>query len=313
MKIWPNSKANSIGTCSENPSITFPVKLVLEFDTFSQYIGYDHIELDNIIDNSDDKQNENIMSIQENPLIILDQEKEQLDQISKEDHFQKLTTAEKELVWKFKEYCSSQPLLLPKFLTAVDWTNKEKKTEAYYWLQRWAKTEESPFIYLELLTPKFEDQIVRSYAVSNLQSLSDYDINELLYFFLESIKYESNFVSPLAIFLVHRALKNRHIIGEKFYWLSNRLISSGEFAERYSLLLEMYLKAAGDQREFFACQVDFLQKIEAILNCALEENDPHKQTDYLISELKRIKLGPNFLVPFDSSFVFFFFKIQCHN
>ena len=48
-----------------------------------------------------------------------------------------LTKAQSELIWKFREHCSTIPEALPKFLQCVDWASLEQVQEAHRLLKIW--------------------------------------------------------------------------------------------------------------------------------------------------------------------------------
>ena len=48
-----------------------------------------------------------------------------------------LTKAQWELIWKFREHCSTIPEALPKFLQCVDWASLEQVQEAHRLLKIW--------------------------------------------------------------------------------------------------------------------------------------------------------------------------------
>lgn len=70
---------------------------------------------------------------------------------------------------------------------------------------------------LELLDSNFADNKVRAYAVRCLEELSDEELLDYLLQLTQVLKYESFHDSPLARFLLRRALRNK-TIGHYFFW-----------------------------------------------------------------------------------------------
>jgi hypothetical protein len=76
----------------------------------------------------------------------------------------------------------------------------------------------SPFECLQLLDAKYASPMVRKYAVSRLENLGERECSDFLLQLTQVLKYEAYHDSPLAEFLLSKALKNNNLIGHPFYW-----------------------------------------------------------------------------------------------
>jgi phosphatidylinositol-4,5-bisphosphate 3-kinase len=123
----------------------------------------------------------------------------------------------------------------------VNWAEPEQASEARKILSRWARP--PPAVGLELLSWKFADEIVRSFAVSLLEGLSDGDVANYLLQLVNVVKYELCHDSPLAGFLLRRGLLNKTVVGHPLYWLLKSEMSTA--AERLGVILEAFLRGCG--------------------------------------------------------------------
>ncbi len=71
---------------------------------------------------------------------------------------------------------------------------------------------------LVLLDGQFSDIKVRLFAVQKLSQLNDDKIALIMPQLVQALKYELFHHSPLAEFLLERALKNLRVVGHAFYW-----------------------------------------------------------------------------------------------
>lgn len=104
--------------------------------------------------------------------------KKELDAIIHTDPLTKLTRAQMELLWKFRQYCSTIPEALPKVLRCIDWGELEMVTEIHKMLKVWRPI--TLEVALELLDYHFADEKVRSLAVKRLQRLSNDELQSFL-------------------------------------------------------------------------------------------------------------------------------------
>ena len=89
-----------------------------------------------------------------------------------------LTTPQRELLWKLRQYCSTIPEALPKLLRCVRWGNLEQVTEVHRLLKTWRPI--TLEVALELLDYHFADEKVRALAVRRLEKLSNGEVQSFL-------------------------------------------------------------------------------------------------------------------------------------
>lgn len=168
------------------------------------------------------------------------------------------------VLWEYRDLIrKSKPRCLPQLLRAVDWTITDMVYQVHKMLEEWKPL--NPFNALELLDSKFADTRVRSFAVRCLESMSDAECAQLLLQLIQVLKYEPYHVSPLANFLLHRALRSPYRIGQPFFWGLMSEIHCPDVSERFGILLEMYLRLSGQQhREEILGQVDLLSQLEGV-------------------------------------------------
>ena len=116
----------------------------------------------------------------------------------------------------------------------------------------------------QLLDAKFANRQVREYAVTSLNNLSDPELRDYLLQLVQVLKYEPNHISALGCWLMRRALKNQIQIGHAFFWHLQAEMHVPEISERFGLLLEVYLRACGEQREELLKQMEVIKKLKLI-------------------------------------------------
>lgn len=104
--------------------------------------------------------------------------KKELDVIISSDPLTKLTPPQMELLWNFRQYCSTVPEALPKLLRCVDWGDLEKVTEVHRLLMVWMPI--TLEVALELLDYHFADEKVRTLAVKRVEKLSNDELQGFL-------------------------------------------------------------------------------------------------------------------------------------
>ncbi|KAI8918613.1 kinase-like domain-containing protein [Powellomyces hirtus] len=147
--------------------------------------------------------------------------RDELNKLLKYPPTQNLTTEEKDLLWKFRFYLTRDKKALTKFLKCVVWSDSVEVKQAVDLLHVWVNIDVEDA--LELLGSTFEDPNVRAYAVMQLQKADDEDLQLFLLQLVQALKFEgisdkvSLHSSPLAEFLINRAIKNP-LLGNSFYW-----------------------------------------------------------------------------------------------
>ena len=104
--------------------------------------------------------------------------KKELETIIHSDPLTKLTSPQKELLWKFRLHCSTIPEALPKLLRCVNWGDLAMVTETHHLLKIWRPI--TLEVALELLDYHFADEKVRTLAVRRLEMLSNDELKNFL-------------------------------------------------------------------------------------------------------------------------------------
>jgi len=114
------------------------------------------------------------------------------------------------------------------------------------------------------------------------------------------LKYESYHDSHLAEFLIERALRNRNRIGYFFFWFLKAEMHVAEIAERYGLLLEVYLRGCGKIHRQELMKQNFV--VNSLTNVAVKikgHKDPER-LNVLQTELSQIPFPKKkFTLPLD--------------
>ena len=104
--------------------------------------------------------------------------KKELEAIIHSDPLTKLTLPQKELLWKFRQHCTTIPEALPKLLRCINWGDLTMVTEIHRLLKIWEPI--TLEVALELLDYHVGDEKVRTLAVSRLEKLSNDELKNFL-------------------------------------------------------------------------------------------------------------------------------------
>jgi hypothetical protein len=201
-------------------------------------------------------------------------------------------------VWKYREYCRQEcdPKGLVKVLCCVRWTEPAAVREIYRLLQDWPAM--GPVDALQLLDAQFANRKVREYAVRCLDRLDDQELKDFLLQLVQALKYEPTHFSPLACWLLNRALHSQVLLGHEFFWLLQAELHVPEIAERYGLLLEMYLRGCGAQRDDLLRQLDLVLKLAKVSD-AVKDVPLSRRKAEVQRLLRTLELPPTFQLPLD--------------
>ncbi|EGC32311.1 hypothetical protein DICPUDRAFT_38568, partial [Dictyostelium purpureum] len=222
------------------------------------------------------------------------EDQDRLDELIEKDPLYILTESDKKFIWMYRMHLQTIPSSLPKVLQSLHWNSPAEVREAHRLLSIWSPL--SPLEALELLDVKFADELVREYAVKCIGALSDSDLALYLLQLVQSIKHEPYHDSALARFLIQRALNNRAIIGHPFFWHLEAEMHNPKISERYSLVLETYLKGCGNQRHEFVKQMEVVTKLTTIAKL-VKETSPNKRKAVLHEELNKVVWPNTFHLP----------------
>jgi len=247
-KMWPDDKANPIGTTvsfdGKNPTI-----LYVELDTYQLPVVFPTEPV--------------AFPPYPVPTTMTNQEQAHVLRIAESDPLYRLTKRDKQLMWKYREFCKSRPKALPKFLASVPKADAKAVQELHRLLHLWAPI--APIDALELLDSKYADAEVREYAVRRLEQLSREELLDYLLQLVQVLKYEPYHQTALAEMLVRAALSNK-AIGHHFFWYLKSELHVPEISERYGLLLEAYLRGCGPHRAQLALQNELQLKFVKAAN-----------------------------------------------
>ncbi|CAL8074635.1 unnamed protein product [Orchesella dallaii] len=212
-----------------------------------------------------------------------------LEELINKDPLCEISEQDKALVWKYREYCLTEfPQSLPRLVAAVKWNSRENTAIFYDLLKRWRPvTMETA---LALLDCKSADIFVREFAVRNLDhTLHDSDVHDLSLQLVQSLKYEPYLQSPLAMFLLRRALVNR-LVGHFFFWHLRSEISGKSWLDvRFGLILEAYCRGLCGHLKDLYKQVEALEKLTVLTETLKEKRDeaPRDRLRFLSEQIKQ--------------------------
>jgi phosphatidylinositol-4,5-bisphosphate 3-kinase catalytic subunit alpha/beta/delta len=232
------------------------------------------------------------------------EEIEELKDIMRRDSLTPLSDGEKELLWSNLAWCKKHPSILPKLLWAVDWTDRSTVSHLHRLLESWPLLH--PMDALQLLDFKFPDRIVRNFAVRCLELMNNNDLYRILLQLTQALKFEPYHDSALAHFLIKRAFLDQTRVGHFFFWQLKSELTAPAVSERFSLLLESYLKSCGRAtREQLQFQNDVLGKLNRIavdikaMRRGLGGASLDDRRAKLQAMLKETQWPRNFLLPLD--------------
>eukprot|EP00514_Thraustochytrium_sp_LLF1b_P003892 CAMPEP_0184507148 /NCGR_PEP_ID=MMETSP0198_2-20121128/91_1 /TAXON_ID=1112570 /ORGANISM="Thraustochytrium sp., Strain LLF1b" /LENGTH=1359 /DNA_ID=CAMNT_0026896883 /DNA_START=243 /DNA_END=4322 /DNA_ORIENTATION=- len=155
------------------------------------------------------------------------------------------------------------PEVLPMFLRSIEWNKRSSVQLAYKYLHKWATP--TTLVALRLLDFHYPDPKVRALAVATLEDLDDTELQQYLLQLTQVIKFERFVDSALSRFLLRRALRSPHTIGQKMFWLLRSDMHVPTVANRYGALLDSYLRhLRGGGRAALGHQMYLLNKLEGI-------------------------------------------------
>jgi len=149
---------------------------------------------------------------------------------------------------------------------------------------------------------------MREYAVSRLEILGDDQLAELLLQLVQVLKYEPYHNSALARFLLLRALRSKYQVAHYFFWYLKAEMHEPEIAQRYGILMEIFLRNCGSaMRIELEKQDEFLKMATKIANNAVtrsktitqDENVKAVQEDFKKTKFSgpmRLPMSPRWVV-----------------
>ncbi|KAL5229981.1 hypothetical protein ABZP36_028757 [Zizania latifolia] len=174
-------------------------------------------------------------------------ERKCLQRIIKFPPTRSLQVDEKQLVWKFRFSLMSEKKALTKFVRSVDWSDIQEAKQAVELIRKWETIDVADA--LELLSPDFESEEVRAYAVSVLERADDEELQCYLLQLVQALRFERSDESCLAHFLVNRAVSNIEIASFLRWYLVVEFhdpVYARRYFHTYDLLENGMMKFARD-------------------------------------------------------------------
>uniref|UniRef100_A0A803L0K8 phosphatidylinositol 3-kinase n=1 Tax=Chenopodium quinoa TaxID=63459 RepID=A0A803L0K8_CHEQI len=154
-----------------------------------------------------------------------------------------LSGDEKQLLWKFRFSLMSEKKALTKFLRCVEWSDLQEAKQTVELMGRWETIDVCDA--LELLSPVFESEEVRAYAVSVLERADDDELQCYLLQLVQALRFERSDRSHLSQFLVQRSLRNIELASFLRWYVAVELHDPAyakRFYSTYEMLEENMLK-----------------------------------------------------------------------
>lgn len=99
-----------------------------------------------------------------------------------------VTPQQGDLLWKFRYSLTAEKRALTKFLACVDWLDETEARQATELLGEWAPIDNDDALIL--LSPQFQNQAVRTYAVTMLRRASDEELETYLLQLVQALRFE---------------------------------------------------------------------------------------------------------------------------
>ncbi|XP_069687221.1 phosphatidylinositol 4-phosphate 3-kinase C2 domain-containing subunit beta isoform X3 [Periplaneta americana] len=155
---------------------------------------------------------------------------QQLLNIIEQDTFTRPPVEDREVLWEKRHYLHHMPQALPKILLEAHSWDWACLGDLHAMLHMWSPME--PVSAMQLLLPCFPDLEVRRVAVTWMRSLGSDELVDYLPQLVQALKHETWEVSPLAHFLLERALTSPRV-AHYLYWLLAQALP-GEFPQQNS-------------------------------------------------------------------------------
>jgi hypothetical protein len=276
LKLW-YGKPDPLAPClqSDYPS---SVRLSFEIEVFSQALYYPPLSV----------------APQPPPLPLYthpysQDSQKKLESVLHSSPLYRPTTEERKLMWEFRGYCFKNPRSIAKWAWSIPWGSVEGRKEAYAMIDHWKEVPEAREA-LELLKPRFFDRKLREYSVKALDRLSDSELQSILLQLVQALKAELHLDSPLARFLLKRALSDKFGLGHQLFWFM-KVELRDDSSDRYHLLLEAYLRLCGPFREDFLKQSAMNNQMSHLASYLKALSDKKKRPHLVEQTLKSIKLA----------------------
>ncbi|XP_049937857.1 phosphatidylinositol 4-phosphate 3-kinase C2 domain-containing subunit alpha isoform X1 [Schistocerca serialis cubense] len=191
---------------------------------------------------------------------------ELLNMIAEQDTFTRTPVEEREVLWEKRHYLYSKPKALPKVLLAAHSWDWACLADLHAMIHNWAKMD--PLSALQLLLPCFPDTEVRRVAVTWVEDMGSDELVDLLPQLVQALKHETWEASPLAHFLLKRALISPRV-AHHLYWLLTQTLP-GESPQNTSEAIHYDERTLSEARYYRRLQL-MLRALIAISGSALRQ------------------------------------------
>lgn len=145
--------------------------------------------------------------------------------------------SEKEILWKFRFFISSNKKALLKFLRCIDWNDPQESQQAIELMKEWQPIDVDDA--LGLLSSTFKSTEVRSYAVSRMEAAAkDDELISYLLQLVQAMRYEQ-YDSHLVQFLIKRSVSNFEL-ANFLYWYLKVETEDPKYSKLYTLILSEF-------------------------------------------------------------------------
>ncbi|XP_050441435.1 phosphatidylinositol 4-phosphate 3-kinase C2 domain-containing subunit beta isoform X2 [Adelges cooleyi] len=234
---------------------------------------------------------------------------EQLLDIIYQDTFTRPLSEDREVLWEKRYYLLSKPEALPKVLLAAHSWDYACLADLHSMLKTWAPID--PLDALQLFLPCFPDNEVRRLAVKRLKLLSNDQLVDFLPQLVQAVKHETYDNSPLAEFLLEKALSSP-IIAHTLYWLlmqplpgqspqntydvqspDDKTVSEARYFRRLQLLLRALIATCGQSlRKCFMSQQLLMKELYESAENLKASKESHR-LKVLVNDLLNINQNLN--------------------
>ncbi|XP_041472196.1 phosphatidylinositol 4-phosphate 3-kinase C2 domain-containing subunit beta-like [Lytechinus variegatus] len=228
--LWPESRANPIGTCASNLLSPNSAILQVDFPTFKHVVIFPPIEPKKAVNRPT-----SFTALEEH-------EQYRLHGILKKDSLSPLREDDATFLWNKRHFCTRISWALARILQVAPSWDWACLADVYALMEEWIPLD--PLDALQLLHPRFADQHVRSKAVQWIQPLEDDELCDYLPQLVQALKYESYHDSALASFLIERALSSIRI-AQYLYWYLHDSKHDHKFSQRAEMVLCALLSVCG--------------------------------------------------------------------
>ena len=170
-----------------------------------------------------------------------------------------LSREEKELLWQFRFSLIEDPKALTKFLRCVHWNDVDDSSHALQLIDQWKKIDIADA--LDLLSKSFSHSDVRKFAVKQLESAPDEDLQLYLLQLVQAIRNENGYPSSLSRFLIERCCRS-YDLAVFFHWYLRVEERDSTWGSRFSQIQKDFLQALRESpNSMFAADIDLQEQM----------------------------------------------------